>query len=121
MCNKELNDLCLPFTKHYSCDQIKEGGIGCGRGTYGEEENAYTTLLGKAKERGNWNTHAPIIIKWILNKQDGKTCTGFSCFRIGKSDRPFCVTDELPSSVKRGEYLDYLTNNWILQNYAPRS
>jgi hypothetical protein len=58
MYNEELNDLYLPLTKFCSGDEIKEGETGGGCGTYGEEENAYRILLGKAKERGNWTaTH----------------------------------------------------------------
>ena len=56
MCKDGLNDWYLPLNKHYLGDEIMEGEIGGGCGTYGEEDNVYRILLGKVKERGNLNT-----------------------------------------------------------------
>jgi len=59
---------------------------------WGNMRNAYSVLVGKANGRNylevlgiDWS----VILKWILNRWDGMTWTGFIWLRVGTMGRFF--------------------------------
>jgi len=68
----------------------------------GEVSNSYKFLVG--------NPEGKITLEWILGKQGGKAWIRFIWFRIGTSGRPCEHGNEPSGSIKRGEFVDWLSD-----------
>jgi hypothetical protein len=54
----------------------------------GEKRNAYRILVGKPEGKEDLNVSGRIILRWILEMQDGVVWTGLIWLRIGTSGGP---------------------------------
>ena len=66
-----------------------------------DDHSAFNFMVKQAKK---------IILKWILNKYDGKAWTGLMWLRIGASDN-----HEPSGCIKWGNFLEYMRNYWHLE------